>query len=105
MQPAETRVEHVTLIQEHHAELVERVGWVNLLREDRSVGLDEAEASSAFWAWAEENEDTTDQVLDELVRSLGRQAQAALAQLSLAHLTDRTLILRSRRLGDGGLHA
>ncbi|WKK71483.1 hypothetical protein Q0F99_19285 [Rathayibacter oskolensis] len=105
MQPAETRSEHVARIQEHHAELVERVGWVNLLREDRSIGLDEAEASPEFWAWAEENEDTTDQVLDELVRSLGLQADAALAQLALAGLSERTLVLRSRRRGDGALHA
>ncbi|AZZ51402.1 hypothetical protein C1I64_04665 [Rathayibacter festucae DSM 15932] len=105
MQPAETRSEHVAGIQKHHSELVERVGWVNLLREDRSVGLEEAEASPEFWAWAAENEDTTDQVLDELVRSLGLQADAALAQLSLAGLTDRTLLLRSRKQGDGALHA
>ena len=105
LQPAETRSVHVARIQEHHAELVERVGWVNLLREDRSIGLEEAEASPEFWSWAEENEDTTDQVLDELVRSLGLQAHAALAQLSLAGLTERTLLLRSRKQGDGALHA
>jgi DNA mismatch repair protein MutH len=105
LQPAETRSEHVARIQEHHAELLERVGWVNLLREDRSIGLDEAEASPEFWAWAEENEETTDQALDELVRSLGLQAHAALAQLSLAGLTERTLLLRSRKQGDGALHA
>lgn len=60
------------------------MGWVNFLREDRSIDLDEAEASPEFWAWAEENEDTTDQALDELVRSLDLQTHAALAQLSLA---------------------
>lgn len=85
--------------------VLDRIGWVNLLREDRSIGLDESEASPDFWAWAEENEDTTDQALDELVRTLGLQADAAMAQTSLAGLTDRTLRLRSWKLGDGHLHA
>ncbi|PPG60290.1 hypothetical protein C5C57_05680 [Rathayibacter sp. AY1C5] len=78
---------------------------MNLLREDRSIGLAEDEATPEFWAWAEDNEDTTDQALDELVRTLTLQADAAAAQRALAGLTDRTLRLRSRRLGDGDLHA
>ncbi|PPH13334.1 hypothetical protein C5C71_01940 [Rathayibacter sp. AY1C1] len=98
-------MEHAARIEQHHQDLVQRIGWVNLLREDRTTGIPEDEASPEFWAWAEEIADTTDRDLDELVRSLGLQAQAALAQLSLAGLTERTLLLRSRKQGDGPLHA
>lgn len=105
LQPTETRAEHVARIEEHRSAVLDRIGWVNLLREDRSTGLPDDEASPEFWAWAEENEDTTDEALDELVRSLELQAVAAMAQLSLAGLTSRTLLLRSRKQGDGTLHA